>query len=38
MNAAMLASQGQGTPHDNMQPYLTLTFIISLFGVFPTAT
>jgi microcystin-dependent protein len=27
---------GGGQPHDNLQPYLCVTFIISLFGVFPT--
>jgi len=27
---------GGSQPHDNMQPYLVITFIISLFGVFPT--
>jgi microcystin-dependent protein len=27
---------GGSQPHDNMQPFLTLNFIISLFGVFPT--
>jgi microcystin-dependent protein len=27
---------GGGQPHDNMQPYLGLTFIISLFGIYPT--
>lgn len=26
---------GQGQPHDNMQPYLTLNFCIALFGVYP---
>jgi len=25
-------------PHDNMQPFLTINFIISLFGIFPTQT
>jgi microcystin-dependent protein len=25
-------------PHDNMQPYLVIAFIISLFGVFPSQT
>lgn len=25
-------------PHDNIQPYLCVNFIISLFGVFPTQT
>ena len=27
---------GSGQPHDNMQPYLVITFIISMFGLFPT--
>lgn len=27
---------GGSQPHDNMQPYLCLSFIISLFGVFPS--
>jgi microcystin-dependent protein len=27
---------GQGLPHDNMQPFLTVSFIISLFGIFPS--
>jgi microcystin-dependent protein len=26
---------GQGLPHNNMMPYLTLTYIIALQGVFP---
>ena len=26
---------GNGLPHNNMQPYLTLTFIIALQGIFP---
>jgi microcystin-dependent protein len=29
---------GGGQPHDNMQPFLCITFIISLFGVFPSQT
>jgi microcystin-dependent protein len=28
--------QGGSQPHDNMTPYLVVTFIISLFGVFPS--
>jgi len=32
-NAVM--STGGGQPHENMQPYLCLNFIISLFGIFP---
>ncbi len=27
---------GGGQPHDNTQPYLTINFIISLYGVFPS--
>jgi microcystin-dependent protein len=27
---------GGNEPHDNMQPFLTINFIISLFGIFPT--
>ncbi|HTJ25098.1 MAG TPA: tail fiber protein [Candidatus Limnocylindria bacterium] len=38
MNAAMLSTQGGGLPHDNMQPYLTITYIIALFGVVPSTT
>jgi microcystin-dependent protein len=29
---------GGSQPHTNMQPYLGLNFIISLFGIFPSAT
>jgi microcystin-dependent protein len=29
---------GGGQPHDNMQPYLCVSFIISLFGIFPSPT
>ena len=34
--APMLSAVGGSQPHDNLQPYLAVTFIISLFGVFPT--
>ena len=27
---------GGSQPHDNMQPFLTINFIISLFGIFPS--
>jgi microcystin-dependent protein len=37
-NASMLTSQGGSQPHDNMQPYLALTFIIATYGVYPSAT
>jgi microcystin-dependent protein len=36
--ATMLSPVGGSQPHENMQPYLALTFIISLYGVFPTQT
>jgi microcystin-dependent protein len=36
LNAGSLAPVGGSQPHDNMQPFLVLTFIISLFGIFPT--
>lgn len=31
-----ISPYGGSQPHENMQPYLTLNFCISLFGVFPT--
>jgi microcystin-dependent protein len=37
-NAGVLPVQGGSQPHDNMQPYLAVTFIISMFGIFPSAT
>ena len=33
---AIAVSGGQGLPHDNMQPFLAINFIIALFGVFPS--
>ncbi len=38
MNPAMLPSQGGSQPHSNLQPFLAVTFCISLFGTFPSAT
>jgi len=29
---------GSNQPHDNMQPYLCISLIISLFGIFPSQT
>jgi len=34
--AATISSVGGSQPHDNFQPYLCLSFIISLFGVYPS--
>ncbi len=36
MKTGVLASTGGDQPHNNMQPYLGLTFIIALQGVFPS--
>jgi len=35
---ASLLPDGGSQPHDNFQPYLCVSFIISLFGIFPTQT
>ncbi|AZO57371.1 MAG: phage tail protein [Mesorhizobium sp.] len=35
MNAQALSLAGSSLPHDNLQPYLALTFIIALQGIFP---
>jgi len=29
---------GGNVPHSNIQPYLTINFILSLFGIYPTPT
>jgi len=31
-----VAQRGGSQPHTNMQPYLCIDFIISLFGIFPS--
>ncbi len=36
MNPAMISQAGGNQPHENMQPFLTMNWIISLFGVFPS--
>jgi microcystin-dependent protein len=33
---ATIQPAGGSQPHDNMQPFLTINFIISLFGIFPS--
>ncbi len=38
MAATALNLSGGSQPHDNMKPYLCVSFIISLFGVFPSQT
>ena len=36
MNAQIIAPVGGSQPHTNFQPYLCVSFIISLFGIFPS--
>jgi len=36
MNGGSTGSAGGSQPHDNFMPYLCVSFIISLFGVFPS--
>lgn len=36
MAPGAVRSAGGSQPHDNMQPYLCVSFIISFFGIFPS--
>lgn len=36
MLSAAVGNSGGSQPHDNMQPFLAVNFIISLFGIFPS--
>ena len=36
LTAASTTPAGGNQPHDNMQPYLGINFIISLYGIFPS--
>lgn len=36
LSASALTQAGASQPHDNLQPYLTVNFIISAFGIFPS--
>ncbi|MDQ3985615.1 MAG: tail fiber protein [Actinomycetota bacterium] len=38
MSPNSVTPTGGSQPHDNMQPFLCISFIISLFGVFPSPT
>jgi microcystin-dependent protein len=38
MNAGAITASGGSQPHDNMQPFLCINYIISLFGLFPSQT
>ncbi|MXV20148.1 phage tail protein [Deinococcus xianganensis] len=35
LNPSTLSGQGGNQPHNNMQPYLTMNFIIALQGIYP---
>lgn len=37
MDNSMLMPAGGSQPHSNMQPYLCINFIISMFGIFPSS-
>ena len=36
MNPAMVGNAGGGQPHTNVQPYLAVSFIIAMAGIFPS--
>jgi microcystin-dependent protein len=36
MSSAALVSAGGNQPHENMQPYLVINFVIALQGIFPS--
>jgi microcystin-dependent protein len=38
LNAQALTPAGGSQPHENLQPYLGINFVISLFGIFPSPT
>ncbi len=38
LNAGAIGQTGGSQPHGNLQPYLCIDFIISLFGIFPSQT
>jgi microcystin-dependent protein len=33
---ALTSAPGSSQPHENMQPYLAMTYVIAMFGVFPS--
>ena len=35
-NATLIGGTGGNQPHDNLMPYLAISFIISLFGIYPS--
>jgi microcystin-dependent protein len=38
LHASSVAAAGSSQPHENLQPFLIVSFIISLFGIYPSQT
>ncbi|HYO78043.1 MAG TPA: phage tail protein, partial [Thermoanaerobaculia bacterium] len=38
MKNTAISPLGGSQPHSNLQPYLCINYIISLYGIFPSAT
>ncbi len=38
MNNGSISASGGSQPHENMAPFICVSFIISLFGIFPSPT
>jgi len=38
LNGQAVGAAGGSQPHENMQPYLVIGYIISLFGIYPSIT
>ena len=38
LNTSSVAPQGGSQPHENMQPFLVVSFILSLYGIYPSPT
>lgn len=38
LNSGSVGTTGGSQPHDNMAPYLCVSFILSLYGIFPSPT
>lgn len=36
MNATIVSSVGGNAPHNNVMPFLTISYIIALYGIYPT--
>jgi microcystin-dependent protein len=38
LNPATIQNAGNSQPHNNLQPFIAINYIISLFGIFPSQT